>query len=96
MPPFESNHKKVQDLLDSVPVNYLILDHGLAMDTRKYVLLVVKNAQDRWKLVYTDVIISASIIPYGRREPETRFEIYQRTDPHVPFSQDRRTGGPDQ
>jgi len=96
MPPFETNYEKAHDLLDSVPVNYLILDHGLALDTKKYALLVVKNAQDRWKLVYTDVIISNSIIPYGGREPETRFEIYQRIDSRVPFSQNRRTGAPDQ
>ena len=36
MPPFEPDPVKAQQLLDSVPVSYLILDEGLAVDTRKY------------------------------------------------------------
>jgi hypothetical protein len=76
MPPFESNPAKAQHLLDSVPVSYLVLDDGLAVDTRQYTSPVVKNFPDRWKRVY-----SASIVTESGDELKDRFEIYQRVNP---------------
>jgi hypothetical protein len=84
MPPFEANPIKAQYLLDSVPVAYLILDQGLAMDTKKYTVPVVQNFPERWKLVYSDSIMSDSIISKLGQELDGKFEIYQRLDPQIP------------
>jgi hypothetical protein len=75
MPPFEINPVKAQQLLDSVPVKYLILDEGLAVETRKYTSPVVLKFPDKWKRVYSDPIIRDS-----GQEMQDRFEIYQRVD----------------
>jgi hypothetical protein len=79
MPPFELDPVKAQKLLDSVPVSYLILDEGLAFDTRKYTTHVVQNFPGRWKRVYSDSVVTES-----GEELKGRFEIYQRVDPQIP------------
>lgn len=73
MPPFEEDPAKAQRLLDSVPVKYLILDQGLAVDSRRYTLPVVQNFPDLWKPVYSDSLLSESgkFIKNG-------FAIYER------------------
>jgi hypothetical protein len=75
LPPFESNPAKAQNLLDSVPVSYLILDEGLAIDSRKYTSAVVHEFPKMWKRVYFDSVVTES----GQKLTE-RFEIYQRVD----------------
>ena len=66
MPPFESDPIKAQHLLDTVPVNYLIVDEG-ALDTKKYLIPLLENSPERWRQVYS--------------VPEGRFAIYQRVNP---------------
>jgi hypothetical protein len=78
MPPFESDSAKAQYLLDSVPVNYLILDEGLAVDTRRYTVPVIENFPDRWNRIYT-----ASVITESGEELKDRFQIYERVDRRV-------------
>jgi len=73
MPPFESDPIKAQALLDSVPVTYLFLDEGLAIDTKRYMAAVVHQFGDRWERVYVD-----AIIPERPEEPIGQFEIYRR------------------
>jgi len=81
MPPFEPNPVKAQHLLDSVPVSYLIIDEGLAVDTRKYTLPVVEKFPERWERVY-----SAAVIMESGEELKDRFAIYQRVAPQIPLS----------
>ncbi len=73
MPPFESNPHEAGRLLDSVPVSYLIVDEGLALDTRKYTIPVTHTFQDRWRRVYSD-----SITTDTGEILKDRFQIYQR------------------
>jgi hypothetical protein len=73
MPPFESNPHEAQRLLDSVPVSYLIVDEGLALDTRKYTSPVTHTFPDRWRRVYSD-----SITTDTGEVIKDRFQIYQR------------------
>lgn len=75
MPPFEPDAVKAQQLLDSVPVTYLILDEDLAVNTRKYTSAVVKYFPERWQRVY-----SASVIAETGEELKDRVEIYQRVE----------------
>lgn len=72
MPPFEPDPAKAAQLLDSVPVRYLIIDDGLAVDTRGYMIPVAKHTPQNWRLVY-----SASIVKDGT-EMKDRFQIYER------------------
>ena len=51
MPPFEVNPQRAQELLDSVPVRYLIFEDGF---TKKYVALVLQHYPNIWKEVYSD------------------------------------------
>ena len=81
MPPFEPDPVKAQQLLDSVPVSYLILDQELAVDTPKYTSSVVQYFPGRWKRVY-----SASVISDSGEELKDRFEIYQRVEPPISSS----------
>jgi hypothetical protein len=76
MPPFETDPAKAQRLLDSVPARYLILDDGLALDTRKYTAPLVRDFPARWRRVYSDSIVTKSGAVL-----EERFQIYQRVDP---------------
>ena len=55
MPPFEPDPARVDVLLDSVSVNYAVLDgtlYGKPADTTQYVAPMVRNAPDRWERVY--------------------------------------------
>jgi hypothetical protein len=55
MPPFEPDPARVDALLDSVSVNYAVLDgtlYGKPADTTQYVSPMVRNAPDRWERVY--------------------------------------------
>ena len=67
MPPFESDPRSAQALLDSVPVNYLIVDGRTGSFTRQFGLPAVKAAPDLWQLIYLS------------RAGE--LEIYRRTRP---------------
>jgi hypothetical protein len=51
MPPFEADPAVEQDLIDSVPVAYLIVDEG-ALDTRSYLLPMLRRFPDRWQHVF--------------------------------------------
>jgi hypothetical protein len=72
MPPFEIDPLRAQELLDSVPVTFIIQDRGLDLDTRKYLTPVLYTFPEHWKLVYSDSITDAP------GKPAMRFEIYQR------------------
>jgi hypothetical protein len=52
MPPFEPDPSRVQALLDSVPVSYLIVDGRTGSFTRRFGLPAVKAAPELWRLVY--------------------------------------------
>jgi hypothetical protein len=52
MPPFESDPRRAQALLDSVPVNYLIVDGRTGSFTRQFGLPAVKAAPELWQLIY--------------------------------------------
>ena len=76
MPPFESDPIKAEQLLESVPVTYLILDEGLAIDSKRFMKGVVQGFPDRWKRVYSDDIVTVT----GERH-EQAFAIYERVHP---------------
>lgn len=75
-PPFEVNPIQAQTLLDSVPVRFLIVDEGLAVDTRRYTLPVVKTFPGNWKRVY----VSSVVTEFGELLTD-QFAIYQRIQP---------------
>jgi hypothetical protein len=52
MPPFEIDPQRAQELLDSVPVTYLVHESPRFHPWR-YVDQVVRTHPDRWELVYT-------------------------------------------
>jgi hypothetical protein len=52
MPPFETDPRRAQALLDSVPVNYLIVDGRTGSFTRQFGLPAVKAAPEKWQLIY--------------------------------------------
>jgi hypothetical protein len=57
MPPFEPDLNKMQNLLDSIPATYVVLDqtlHGKPADTTQYVSPAVRQAPDRWRPIYSD------------------------------------------
>ena len=76
MPPFESDPIKGEQLLESVPVTYLILDEGLAIDSKRFMKGIVESFPDRWKRVYSDDIVTET----GERHKQA-FEIYERIHP---------------
>jgi hypothetical protein len=51
MPPFELNPERAQNLLDSVPVTYLIFEESF---TKRYVSLVTQRYPNIWKQIYSD------------------------------------------
>lgn len=53
MPPFETDARKAQALLDAVPATYLIIDGRTGSFTREYGLPAVKAAPERWQLIYS-------------------------------------------
>ena len=77
MPPFESDSLKAQQFLESVPVTYLILDEGLAVDSKRFMKGPVDRFPDRWRRVYSD----DSLTEAGVRR-ENAFEIYERVEAH--------------
>jgi hypothetical protein len=65
MPPMEPNPATAQQLLDSVPVTYIIVDEMRYPDVaRKYADPVVRSYPERWHLVYC--------------VPDTKTRIYER------------------
>jgi 4-amino-4-deoxy-L-arabinose transferase-like glycosyltransferase len=73
MPPFEPDSVRVEALLDSVPVNYVVLDatlYGKPADTTQYVAPVVRSAPDRWERRYSGQRESCEIYQPIRR-PES-------------------------
>jgi hypothetical protein len=76
MPPFESDPIKAEQLLESVPVTYLMLDEGLAIDSKRFMKGVVEGFPDRWKRVYSDDVVTET----GERH-EQAFAIYERIHP---------------
>jgi hypothetical protein len=75
MPPFETDPVAAQNLLDSVPVRFIVQDRGLDLDTGKYLSPVVQTFPERWRLVYHDFINEP-----GKTAAEA-FEIYQGAIP---------------
>ena len=73
MEPFEADPVKAQDLLDSVPVTYLFLDEGLAVDTKRYMVSVIQQFPERWELIYSDIIVPER----GHKAPGN-LSIYRR------------------
>lgn len=76
MPPFETDPVRTQELLDSVPVTFILQDRGLDLDTRMYLDPVIRAFPERWKLVYHESIEDASA-----KHPKEAFEIFQRVRP---------------
>jgi hypothetical protein len=67
MPPFELNPERAQNLLDSVPVTYLIFEDSF---TKRYVSLVTQHYPNIWKEIYSDQDGSFKIYERAdRREP---------------------------
>jgi hypothetical protein len=75
MPPFEADPAVAQRLLDSVPVRFLIVDLGLAVDSGRYTSGVVAAFPDRWQRVYTSRVLDES----GEWEAR-EFQVFRRTD----------------
>jgi hypothetical protein len=73
MPPFVSNPFEAQRLLDSVPVKYIIIDVGLALETGKYTSQVVNAFPEKWQRVYSDSVVTES-----NEVLRDRFQIYRR------------------
>jgi len=73
MPPFESDPVKAQQLLESVPVSYLIMDEGLAIDSKRFTKGVVERFPDRWRVVYRDDVVTETGVRH-----KGAFEIYER------------------
>ena len=55
MPPFETDPRKAQALLEAVPATYLIIDGRTGSFTREYGLPAVKAAPNRWQVIYSSV-----------------------------------------
>ena len=53
MPPFERDPAKAQELLDSVPVRYVVVDKTGIDFTRDYTLPLLRNAPQHWSLIYS-------------------------------------------
>ncbi len=70
MPPLELNSQRAQQLMDTVPVTYVVLDKLLmeANFNRRFAA-IVQNSHGKWHLVYAS--------PHGQ------FDIYQRAELHA-------------
>jgi hypothetical protein len=66
MPPFEADLKKAQELLDSVPVRYVVVDSSLVNLTQNYTLPLLRSHSKLWSLVYS--------------AEKGNLDIYQRTN----------------
>jgi len=53
LPPMELDTDLAQQLLDSVPVRYVIADQHVFLDTAKYIAGAVRANPDAWRLVHT-------------------------------------------
>ena len=53
MPPFERDPAKAQELLDSVPVRYVVVDKTGIDFTRDYTLPLLRNSPQHWSLIYS-------------------------------------------
>jgi hypothetical protein len=67
MPPFETDPKKAQALLEAVPAAYLIIDGRTGSFTREYGLPAVKAAPERWRLIYSS--LAGELAIYRRLAP---------------------------
>ncbi len=68
MPPFEPDRNRCLDLLDGVPVDYVIIDKLKFLDVgERYAEPAVQSAFDRWRIVYEDSLGRVRI--YGRIKP---------------------------
>jgi len=76
MPPFESDPLKAQLLLESVPVTYLVLDEGLAIDSKRFTKGVVERFPERWRRIYSDDVMTGT-----GEQHEQAFAIYERIRP---------------
>jgi hypothetical protein len=65
MPPFENDTTQAQQLLDSVPVRYLIIGQDVVKSER-YTLQMVQQFPEQWKQVYS--------------VPESSWAVYQRVN----------------
>jgi glucan biosynthesis protein len=68
LPPSELDTEKAQQLLDSVPVKYLLVDESRY---KKYTTRVVAAYPDRWQRVYAEATVEEDGRP-------GKFEIYER------------------
>ena len=76
MPPFENDVSAAQRLIDSVPVNYLILDNLEFVDiTRRYGARIVQAFPECWELIYSTGKIGSKI--YRRVNPDIRLIKHQ-------------------
>jgi hypothetical protein len=69
MPPLEKDPAKAQQMLDSVPVSYLIVESMLMeQQFNQYFAGLALNAPDKWRLVHTEKEVSI----YQRSKPPAR------------------------
>ena len=53
LPPFEADAAKGQDMLESVPASYVIIDQLQFLDlTRRYTLNTITTFSEKWEMVY--------------------------------------------
>jgi hypothetical protein len=70
MPPFESDPREAQRLIDAVPLTYLVVDSLEFVDVgRRYTMPVIEATPNRWVLVYRGASGAPRI--YRRRPAET-------------------------
>ncbi|HET8649942.1 MAG TPA: hypothetical protein VFL95_07870 [Gemmatimonadales bacterium] len=70
MPPFELDPVKAQRLLDSVPVDYLVVDHLEFVNVgQRYTIPVVTKYPDRWRMVYTTGDSGSTVYQRVKTEP---------------------------
>jgi hypothetical protein len=67
MPPFETDPVRAQELLDSVPVRFVVVDGTRVTITRDYALPLLESSPARWMLVYSD---SSGRLAIYQRRPE--------------------------
>lgn len=65
MPPFEIDRERALQMLDSVPIDYVLIDALKHLDVaRNYTQPVLESAPDLWRPVFEDV--EGKVIIYGR------------------------------
>ncbi|HUP36443.1 MAG TPA: hypothetical protein VNC82_13485 [Candidatus Limnocylindria bacterium] len=70
MPPFEADPVRAQELLDSVPVRFVVVDGTGVTITRDYALPLLERSPARWMLAYSNP--SGKLEIYERRPEPTR------------------------